>query len=83
MTSLFTFSVGLGQTVFAYLLATPEVRCHRRWFAVYFVLATVFYTEFKNVVSRVAQFKELRGESHWRVTPRAAVEEETRSEAAA
>ena len=83
VTSIFTFSVGLGQTLFAYLLATPEVRCHRRWFAIYFVLATVFYTEFKNVVSRVAQLKELRGESQWRVTPRAAGEEGGTSEAAA
>ncbi len=73
-TSLFTVSVGPGQTLFAYLLSTPEVRRHRRWFIVYLVLASVFYTEFKNVITRVAQLKQLRGESNWHVTARDHVE---------
>ena len=34
------------------------------------LVATVFFTEFKNVIARVAQIKELVGERHWKVTPR-------------
>ena len=31
---------------------------------------SLFFTEFKNVVARVAQIKQLTGERHWKVTPR-------------
>jgi len=70
--SLFTFGVGPAQCLFAYLLAAPEIRCRARWFWFYLLLATVFYTEFKNTIARVAQIKELMYERAWRVTPRAA-----------
>ena len=32
----------------------------------------VFYTEAKNLVNRVAQLKQMRGEHQWVVTPRTA-----------
>jgi hypothetical protein len=70
LTTLFTLSVGPGQVFFAHRLATDEVRRHRRWFWAYLVVASVFYTELKNVIARVAQVKELTGERRWVVTPR-------------
>jgi hypothetical protein len=33
-------------------------------------VASIFYTEFKNLISRVAQVKELMRERAWKVTPR-------------
>jgi hypothetical protein len=56
--------------VLAYLVASPEMRRHRRWFIVYGVLALLFYTGFKNLINRVAQVKEAVGERRWVVTPR-------------
>lgn len=70
LTTVFTLSVGPGQTYFAYRLATPEIRRHRRWFVAYLFVSSVFYTELKNVIARVAQVKELMGDRQWKVTPR-------------
>ncbi|MDQ5826537.1 MAG: glycosyltransferase [Chloroflexota bacterium] len=70
LTTLFTLSVGPGQTVFAYLLAPPEIRRHRRWFAFYLIVSSPFYPEFKNLIAKVAQVKEVMGEKKWKVTPR-------------
>lgn len=71
LTTLFTFSVGPGQTLFAYLLAVPEVRQHKRWFLYYLFYCVLFYTEFKNSIARIAQLKEWMGERQWKITPRA------------
>ena len=71
LTSLFTLSVGPGQTLFAYLLAAPDIRKHKLWFLWYFLVSTLFYTEFKNLISRVAQVKQAMGEQEWKVTARA------------
>lgn len=71
LTTVFTFSVGPAQTLFAYLLAVPELRMHRRWFWTHLLVSCVFYTEWKNVIARVAQIKELVGEQKWTITPRA------------
>ena len=70
LTTLFTTTVGPSQTLFAYRQADPEIRRHRRWFLAHLVLATVFYTEWKNVIGRVAQVKQVMRESSWKVTPR-------------
>ena len=70
LTTIFTLSVGPSQTLFAWRLSAPEMREHRRWFVAYLVIASVFYTEYKNLIARVAQIKELTGEREWRVTPR-------------
>ena len=72
LTTLFTFSVGPGQTLFAFRLATPELRHHRHWFLQYLLVSMFLYTEWKNTIARVAQVKELIGERHWKVTPRSA-----------
>jgi hypothetical protein len=73
-TSVFTMSAGPAQTLFAYRLAAPDIRPRKRWFWWYLLVATVFYTEFKNAVARVAQVKELAGERLWNVTPRVEVD---------
>ena len=70
LTTLFTLSTGPGQTLFAYLRAAPEIGRHKRWFLGYLVASSLYYTEFKNLLGRVAQLKELFGERVWRVTPR-------------
>jgi cellulose synthase/poly-beta-1,6-N-acetylglucosamine synthase-like glycosyltransferase len=70
LTSLFTLSVGPGQALFAYLKSDPEIKRHKSWFILYLVFSSVFYTEFKNIIARIAQLKELMGERSWRITPR-------------
>ena len=52
------------------VLAVPEVRRHSRWFWSYLLVSSVVYTEWKNIIARVAQVKELLGEHQWNVTPR-------------
>lgn len=71
LTTLFTLSVGPGQTLFAYLLAAPEVRRHKHWFFNYFLRSILFYSEFKNIIGRISQFKVIMGEKQWKITPRA------------
>jgi cellulose synthase/poly-beta-1,6-N-acetylglucosamine synthase-like glycosyltransferase/DNA-binding NarL/FixJ family response regulator len=70
--TIFTFSVGVAQTVFAYLLSDPTIRRHRGWFILFAIHSMLWFGEFKNVIARVAQLKELIGERQWRVTPRSA-----------
>ena len=70
LTTLFTTSVGPGQTLFARLRGNPEIKRQRFWFLRYLVVSSLFYTEFKNIIARVAQLKEFSGEREWKVTPR-------------
>lgn len=70
LTTLFTASVGPGQTLFARRLAAAEIRRQPGWFWRYLLISSFFYTETKNVIGRVAQVKELMGEREWKVTPR-------------
>jgi CheY-like chemotaxis protein/cellulose synthase/poly-beta-1,6-N-acetylglucosamine synthase-like glycosyltransferase len=70
LTSLFTLSVGPGQAILAYLSAEKEIKDHKSWFLLYLLFSSVFYTEFKNIIARVAQIKEIMGERSWRITPR-------------
>lgn len=70
LTALFTLSAGPAQVLFAHRLAVPEVKRRTRWFWSYLLVSTLVYTEWKNVVSRIAQVKEFAGERVWRVTPR-------------
>lgn len=70
LATLFTLSVGPGQTLFAYRLAVPALRARPRWFLWYLLVASFLYTELKNAIGRVAQLKELSGERQWKVTPR-------------
>jgi hypothetical protein len=70
MSTLFTLSVAPGQAYFAYKLSDPEIRKNKKWFTYYLIVGSIFYVEFKNVIARVAQMKELFRERHWKVTPR-------------
>jgi len=70
LTSVFTLSVGPGQALFAYLKSDPEIKRHKGWCWQYLLFSSVFYTEFKNIIARVAQIKEIMGERSWRITPR-------------
>ncbi|MGH3863498.1 hypothetical protein, partial [Actinokineospora sp.] len=70
LTSLYTLTAGPVMVLFAWRLAAPEIRRRRRWFVAYLVASTLFYTELKNLISRVAHLKELMGERQWIVTPR-------------
>lgn len=60
------------QTLAAWRLAVPEIRQHPRWFLGAALANLLLYTEAKNLVNRVAQLKQLRGEHQWVVTPRTA-----------
>lgn len=70
LTSLFTLTVGPGQVLFAHRLAAPEIRRRKAWFVAYLLLSSLAYTEWKNVIARVAQVKEVVREREWKVTPR-------------
>jgi hypothetical protein len=70
LATLFVLHIGPAQTLFAYSLADREIKRHKWWFVRYLIAATLFYTEFKNIISRVSHVKELMGERSWRVTPR-------------
>jgi cellulose synthase/poly-beta-1,6-N-acetylglucosamine synthase-like glycosyltransferase len=71
MTTLFTLSVGPGQTLFAYRLGDGEIRRRKGWFWSYLILSSLFYTEFKNIAARIAQLNEWMRVRSWKVTPRA------------
>jgi cellulose synthase/poly-beta-1,6-N-acetylglucosamine synthase-like glycosyltransferase len=68
--TIFNFTVGPGQTAFAYVLGDQSIRRHRRWFFSFGVHSLIWFAEFKNIIARIAQLKELIGEHEWRVTPR-------------
>jgi cellulose synthase/poly-beta-1,6-N-acetylglucosamine synthase-like glycosyltransferase len=70
--TLFVTASGPLQTIAAWRLATPELRRHPGWFVGAAFANVFFYTELKNIVNRVAQLKQLRGEHRWVVTPRSA-----------
>ena len=72
LTTLFTLSVGPGQVLFAYLNAAPQVQRNKSWFWSYLLYAPL-YSEYKNIIARVAQVKELMGDRQWKVTPRSAL----------
>lgn len=71
-TTLFTLSAGPAQVLFAWKLAHPSIKRHKRWFFLFLVSSLLFYTEFKNIIVRTAHLKELMGERTWKVTPRTA-----------
>lgn len=72
LTTLFTLTVGPGQAIFAYRNADPAIKQRRGWFISYFLIASIFYSEFKNVINRIAVIKQIMGDKKWVVTPRAA-----------
>jgi DNA-binding response OmpR family regulator len=71
-TTLLTLSVGPMQAWTAWRNADSSLRPHGRWFWLYLVLASLGYTELKNVIARTAHIKEAMREKTWKVTPRPA-----------
>ncbi len=67
--AFFSTLVGPIQAVFAFALADPSIRRHPGWF-VRFAMANIVYSEFKNVIARLAPIKELLRDREWHVTPR-------------
>jgi cellulose synthase/poly-beta-1,6-N-acetylglucosamine synthase-like glycosyltransferase len=67
-----TFATGPGQILFTWILADPAHRKHPSWFLSYLATSFFFYSEYKNLLSRVAQIKEGLNERAWKVTPRSA-----------
>ncbi len=70
VTTLITMGTGPGQLIWIYRLSDKAIKQHRGWFWWYLLITFVFYTEFKNLVGRVAQVKEMMGERVWKSTPR-------------
>ena len=71
-TTLFTLSAGPMQAWTAWRNADESLRGRGRWFWLYLVLASLGYTELKNVIARTAHIKEAMREKTWKVTPRPA-----------
>lgn len=74
MTTIFTLGTGPGQSFFIKRCAVQDIRDRKGWVSWYAMIAFVFYTEFKNLIARVAQVKEFMKERAWKVTPRATPE---------
>lgn len=70
LATLYTMTTGPAQILAARRLAAPEIRSRTSWWWMYAGAALVFYTEWKNLIARVAQVKQLMGEHEWVVTPR-------------
>jgi hypothetical protein len=70
VTSIVTLGTGPGQILLNYRQADEAIKSRKGWFWAYLLLSIVFYTEFKNIVGRVAQMKEIMGERVWNATPR-------------
>lgn len=71
-TTIITTLTGPLQLLFTYVLADPDVRKRGRWFLSYLIYSLVFFSELKNMISRLAHFKETLRERVWKVTPRSA-----------
>ncbi|GCE14498.1 glycosyltransferase [Tengunoibacter tsumagoiensis] len=68
--SFITLCVGPVQILLAYIAAAPDIKQHRSWFISYGLYSLLFFTAWKNHISRVAHLKEAFGEREWKVTPR-------------
>lgn len=70
-TTAFTLATGPSQALFLRRLADPSIRGRRGWLLGYAIMSLLGYAEFKSLIARLAQLKELLRERDWRVTPRA------------
>ncbi len=69
-TTVLTLGTAPGQAMYTWWLAAPKIAKRRRWFLKYTFVTSLFFMEVKNIIVRVAQFKELINESKWMITPR-------------
>ena len=70
LTTIYTISTGPGQILIAYYLAQRPMRRRAGWFIEYLFVSTLFYSPFKDTLSRIAHVKEAMREKQWKVTPR-------------
>lgn len=70
VTTILTMSTGPLQLLFVRRLADESIRKRRRWLWWYVFAAAFAYVEYKNLIARVAQIKEIMGERAWKVTAR-------------
>jgi len=70
LTTVLTTLTGPFQLIFAYALADEQIKRRTGWFLAALVSMLLVYNEFKNVISRLAQLKEVMRERTWKVTPR-------------
>lgn len=70
LTSIFTMTTGPLQLLFIRRLAEDSIRKRRRWMWWYLLMTSFAYVEYKNLIARVAQIKEIMGERVWKVTAR-------------
>ena len=78
LTAALTLGVSAFQAVLGYSLGWKGVAADRRRLFIRYALAnTLFYSEFRSMLARVAHMREFLGERTWRVTHRAFPEPET------
>jgi CheY-like chemotaxis protein len=65
-----TVATGPGQIFFTWHLADAQHKKHRSWFLHYLWRSLLFYSEYRALIARVAQLKEIAGEKAWKITPR-------------
>jgi cellulose synthase/poly-beta-1,6-N-acetylglucosamine synthase-like glycosyltransferase len=65
-----TLTSGPIQVAFAYRVATPDIRHRTSWWWRYLFVSTFFYSEFKNLIVRIAHLRHLLRQDEWVVTPR-------------
>jgi cellulose synthase/poly-beta-1,6-N-acetylglucosamine synthase-like glycosyltransferase len=70
--TVYTLVNGPVQILVARRLSVPEIRSRTAWWWAYGLSTFFFYSEWKNLIARVAQVKQLLGEHQWVVTPRSA-----------
>lgn len=68
--AIYVMSTGPAQFFFVYRMADPQIKKRRRWFWLYFAGGILLYSEYKNLLCRVANIKEWLKEKAWKVTPR-------------
>lgn len=72
--TLFTVSTGPVMVLFAYQVATAEIKQHTAWWWRYLFFSVFFYQEFKNLIVRIAHMRHLLRQDEWVVTPRGHVQ---------
>lgn len=70
ITTVYTLSTGPGQVAIAYHLAHAPMKKRWTWFLEYFFVSAIFFSPFKDTLSRIAHVKEAMRERAWKVTPR-------------
>ena len=73
LTTVYTVLTGPGQILLAFVLARKSMKRRPGWFVEYVFVSTLFYSPFKDMLSRIAHVKEAMREKAWKVTPRTAM----------